>query len=111
MLNQCILVGRILENPKLAKLEDGRSKTEVKLSIKRAYKNEDSGDSEEDVIQCTLWSGIAESTVEYCKSGATIGIKARLISREVILQNGETLVYPEVMAEKVTFIKSKEPKD
>ena len=68
MLNQVILVGSLVRNPKLVKLEDGRSKTEVKLSIKRGYRNVDSGDVEEDIIQCTLWSGIAFNAVAVTSS-------------------------------------------
>ena len=107
MLNQVILVGSLLSDPKLVKLEDGKSKTEIDLVIKRAYKDNETGEYETDTIRCILWSGIAENTVEYCKAGSTVGVKARLAGREVILPNGETLIYPEVIAEKITFINTK----
>jgi len=107
MLNQVILVGSLLSDPKLVKLEDERSKTVIDLLIKRAYKDTESGEYESDTIRCTLWSGIAENTVEYCNAGSTVGVKARLISKEVVLENGETLYYPEVIAEKITFINTK----
>ena len=104
MLNQCIQVGMLVSDPTLVRLEDGRSKTEIELMIKRGIKDSETGEYETDIIRCTLWSGIAENTVEYCKAGSTIGVKARLVSREVTLENGEILNYPEVIAEKITFI-------
>ena len=107
MLNQVILVGSLVRNPKLVKLEDGRSKTEIDLMIKRGIKDSETGEYKSDIIRCTLWSRIAENTVEYCKKGSTIGVKARLVSREVILENGDKLYNPEVIAEKITFINTK----
>ena len=101
------MVGQLLSSPTLIKLEDGRSKTEIKLMIKRGIKDPKTGDYDSDIIHCTLWSGIAENTVEYCKEGSTVGIKARLASREIVCENGNTLIYPEVIAEKITFINTK----
>jgi len=107
MLNQVILVGSLLSDPKLVKSKDGKSKTEIDLMIKRGFKDTESGEYESDTIRCTLWSGIAENTVEFCKAGSTVGVKARLVSREAVLENGEILNYPEVIAEKITFINTK----
>lgn len=101
MLNQVILVGKLLDNPKLEELEDGRKVTYITLEIKRAYKNVDSGDYDTDEIKCTLWSGIAENTVEYCQKGSTVGVKARLMSSNI----NDSI---EVVAEKITFINTKE---
>ena len=101
MLNQVIIVGKLMDNPKLEELGDGRKVTYITLEIKRAYKNADSGDYDTDEIKCTLWSGIAENTVEYCKKGSTVGVKARLKSDE----SSDCI---EVVAEKITFINTKE---
>lgn len=94
MLNQVILVGRLVNDPELVEKEDGTKVTTVTLGVQRNYKNPDTGEYDTDFITATLWHGIAESTVEYCKKGTTIGIKARLNSDDGL----------KVIAEKVTFI-------
>ena len=70
MLNQIVLVGRIIENP----IEVSKDKVTITLAISRSYKNKN-GEYDTDFIDITLWSGIASNTLEYCKKGDLIGIK------------------------------------
>ena len=95
MLNQCILVGRLVSDPVLVTEPDGTVKSEVTLAIQRGYKNDTTGEYDTDHIKITLWSGIAENTVQYCKANSTVGVKARLSNEGDII---------EVIAEKITFI-------
>lgn len=107
MLNQVILVGRLVYDPELRSLDDGRKVTTITLAIQRPYKNAESGEYDTDFIKCTLWTGIAENTVTYCKKGSVIGVKARLAQRYKELDNSKTISFPEVIAEKITFINTK----
>ncbi len=107
MVNQVILVGRLVYDPELRTLDNGKRVTTITLALQRSFKNAESGTYESDFIRCTLWSGIAENTVQYCQKGNTIGVKARLAQRDYE-QDGERIFsYPEVIAEKVTFINTK----
>jgi len=110
MLNQVILVGRLVYDPELRKLDDGRSVTTVTLAIQRGFKNAESGEYDTDFLKCTLWSGIAENTVEYCKKGSTVGVKARLSQKYFEYADGKSFSYPEIVAEKITFINTKNDK-
>ena len=110
MLNQVILVGRLVYDPELRTLEDGRNVTTITLAIKRGYKNSESGEYDTDFLKCTLWSGIAENTVEYCKKGSTVGVKARLAQKYYEYEDGKSFSYPEIIAEKITFINTKNDK-
>ena len=107
MLNQIILVGRLVYDPELKTLDDGRKVTTITLAIQRPYKNAETGEHDTDFIKCTLWTGIAENTVNYCKKGSIIGVKARLAQRYFEYQEGKSFSYPEVIAEKITFINTK----
>lgn len=107
MLNQVILVGRLVYDPELRKLDDGTSVTNITVAIQRSYKNAESGEYETDFLRCTLWSGIAENTVTYCKKGSTVGIKARLVQRHHECSDGKSFSYPEIIADKITFINTK----
>ena len=85
-MNQTILVGRLVADPELTVLDNGTKVTTVTLAIKRNFKSGETNDYETDFLKCTLWSGIAEATVNYCKKGHTVGVKARLQQKHFILQ-------------------------
>ena len=107
MLNQVILVGRLVYDPELKKLDDGRSVTTITLAIQRGFKNAETGEYETDFLKCELWSGIAESTVEYCKKGSTVGVKARLAQKYHNCTEEKGFSYPAIVVDKITFISSK----
>ncbi|MCF7925950.1 MAG: single-stranded DNA-binding protein [Candidatus Izimaplasma sp.] len=108
MLNQVILVGRLVYDPELRTLDDDRKVTTITMAIQRPYKNAESGEYDTDFLKCTLWSGIAENTVKYCKKGSTVGVRARLSQRYFEYDNDKNFTYPEIIAEKITFISSKQ---
>ncbi len=108
MINQVILVGRIVYDPELRTTENGRTVSTLTLAIQRHFKSAESGTYEADFIRCTLWSGIAENTVQYCQKGSVIGIKGRLAQNHFNYDTDKTFSYPEVIAEKVSFINNKD---
>jgi len=105
MLNQTIIVGRMVQDPELRQTENGRKVANVTLAVPRSFKNSN-GEYETDFINCVLWKGIAESTVQYCKKGDLVGIKGRIQSRECEIDEQVKKQVVEVVAEKVTFLSS-----
>ena len=104
MLNQVVLVGRLVRDPEVKETKNGNSISRVTLAIPRSYKNVD-GEYETDFIPCKLWQGIAENTVTYCKVGDLIGIKGRLETDSY--EKEEKMYYVmNLVAEKVTFLSS-----
>ena len=105
MLNQVVLVGRLVRNPEMQLTENGKKRSTITLAVNRGYKNQN-GEYDTDFFDCVLWTGIAETTSEYCKSGDLIGVKGRL--QAWILENDDGSKYKkvEVVAEKVTFLSS-----
>lgn len=95
MLNQVVMVGRLVAKPIVEENENGRKVSEITLAVNRSYKNAE-GIYETDFIKCTLWNGIAENTVEYCNKGDLISVKGRLQCL-----GGNEL---QVVAEKVVFL-------
>lgn len=106
MLNQAVLVGRIVKDPELKKTESGNKVTNITLAVPRSFKNSN-GEYDSDFISCVLWKGVAESAVEYCKKGDLVGIKGRIQSRVAEIDENTKRQYIEVVAEKVTFLSSK----
>ena len=106
MLNQIVLVGRLVKTPELKQTETGKKVSHITLAVPRSYKNP-TGEYESDFINCTLWTGIAENTAEYCKKGDLLGIKGRIQTR-TYEKDEEKKFVSEVVAEKVTFLTSKQ---
>ena len=104
MLNQVVLVGRLVRDPEVSKSKNGASYSHITLAVPRSYKNVD-GEYETDFIDCTLWQLVATNTKEYCKKGDIVGVKGRIESR-VYEKDGEKKYTTEVIAEKVTFLSS-----
>lgn len=87
MLNQIVLVGRLVKMPEVITTESGKSMAYLTLAIPRTFKNF-AGEYDTDFIDCVLWDTVSETTSEYCKQGDLIGIKGRVQSRMVEDEDG-----------------------
>lgn len=110
MLNQLVIVGRLVSDPQINETENGKKVCNITLAVPRSYKNAD-GIYERDFIPVVLWKGIAENTVEYCKKGDLVGIKERI--QRVCANDYTCNGYPilEIVAEKVTFLSNRPNKE
>ena len=112
MINQVVLVGRIVYDLELKKNDSGKKYLSMMLAIPRSFKNID-GTYDTDFIRCIVWDNVASNTSEYCKKGDIVGLKGRLQSR-LVEKNDKKENIMEVIGEKVTFLtssKDKEEKD
>lgn len=105
MLNQTVIVGRLVRNPELSETENGNKVTNITLAVPRSFKNMN-GEYDTDFISCVLWKGVAENTAEYCKKGDLIGVKGHIQSRQIQIDEATRRNVIEVVAEKVTFLSS-----
>ena len=97
MLNQVVIVGRLVKKPIVEENENGKKVCNITLAVPRDFKN-DEGIYDTDFIKCTLCDDIAEKTIEYCYKGDLVGV-------EGILQclSGNEL---QLIAEKISFLSS-----
>jgi single-strand DNA-binding protein len=105
MLNQIVLVGRLVSDPQINETESEKKVCTITLAVPRSYKNID-GEYETDFIDITLWQNIAEQTSEWCKKGDLIGIKGRI---QTYMKDDNKIT--QLIAEKVSFLSSKANKD
>ncbi|WP_423363927.1 single-stranded DNA-binding protein [Mycoplasma sp. P36-A1] len=103
MLNQIVIVGRLVKDPVTIETNDGKKLANITLAVQRNFKNSE-GNYETDFIDCVLWKGIAESTSNYCSKGSVLGIKGRLVTSVFKNNEGLSRKSVEVVAEKVSFI-------
>lgn len=101
MLNQIVLVGRLVQDPEIKELENGVKASYITLAVPRSHKNSD-GIYETDFIPVKLWNGVAENTAEYCRKGDLLGIKGRMQTKQ---EENKNII--EIVAEKVTFLSSR----
>ena len=77
MINQVVIVGRLVEKPIVEENENEKKVCNITLAVPRSYKN-DEGIYDTDFIKCILWNSIAEHTIEYCKKGDIVAVKGKL---------------------------------
>ena len=106
MMNQTCIIGRLVRDPEIRELEDGKKVSNITVAVQRSYKNE-KGEYEADFIDCSLWGSVAERTAEYCKQGDLVGVKGRLQTNNYENENGEKKKFTEVIADKLTFLTSR----
>ena len=108
-MNQTVIVGRLVDNPKLEKTDNGKKVMNMTVAVPRTYKNE-KGEYDTDFVDCVLWSSIAENTAEYCKKGDVVGVKGR-VQTDLYDKDGQTHKSSKLVAEKVTFLQSSRSSD
>ena len=109
MLNQIILVGRLTRNITVNKSENGVKVATISIAVPRSFKNVE-GVYDTDFIDCVAFDTIAENTSEYCNKGDIVGVKGRIQSKIVELEEGKKENKLEIICEKITFLSSK-PKE
>lgn len=109
MLNQIILVGRLVKDIKVYKSDNGKKIATITLAIPRSFKNMD-GVYETDFVDCVAFENIADNTAQYCGKGDIVGVKGRVQSR-VLEKDGKKEYLTDIVAEKVTFLTSNKSKE
>lgn len=105
MLNQIVLVGRLVQDPEIKELENGQRVSYITLAVPRSYKNAD-GIYETDFIPCMVWNNIADNVKEYCKKGDLLEIKGRMQTRQ---EEDKNII--EIVAERISFLSSRKEKE
>ena len=108
MLNQIVIIGRLVKNPEVKESEGGKKYTNITLAVPRNFKNAD-GEYESDFIDCVLWNGIALNTNNYCHKGDLLGVKGR-VQTSSYEKDKQMKYVTQVIAEKITFLSSKKDK-
>ena len=104
MLNQVVMVGRLVADPEVKETESGKKYTNATIAVQRSYKNAD-GVYETDFVDCTLFDGVATNTCEYCHKGDIIGVKGR-VQTNTYEKDGEKRKSMQIIADKITFLSS-----
>lgn len=105
MLNQIVLVGRLVKKPELKETENKKKYAYITLAVPRSFKNAN-GEYDTDFIDCALWDIVASNAAEYCHKGDIVGVRGRIQSRIVEKDDSKETVI-DIICEKITFLSSK----
>ena len=103
MVNEVIIVGKLVKEPVLNQTNNGLKVSNITLETVRHYKNS-LGIYESDFLDITLWKGMAQTICETCDVGSTIAIKGRLQPRVYLETDHKYFGCLEIIAEKVTIL-------
>lgn len=91
MLNQIVLIGRLVNDIELKALPSGKEVTSFSLAVQRNFKNQE-GEYDTDFINCVAFGNTAKLMDKYCFKGQLINIVGRLQVRSWELDNGKRYV-------------------
>ena len=107
MLNQIVLMGRLVRDPELRRTGSGTAVASFTIAVDRDFADKQSGEKETDFIECVAWRQTGEFVSKYFSKGRMIVVSGRLQVRKWKNKDGENRYSTEVIAENVYFGDSK----
>ncbi len=104
MFNQVILIGRVCGDVVIKTLPDGKKVGEFTLAVNRPFKNGETGEYDTDFLKINVWQAYAQTAETYCKKGSTIGVKGRITTRKLEIDENTSISIPEINADNLIFI-------
>ncbi|MBU9712797.1 single-stranded DNA-binding protein [Evansella tamaricis] len=106
MLNQVILIGRIVKDPVVNNTKEGTAVTRLTLAVRRPFKNHE-GNYDTDFVTCTAWKKLAETSADYCTKGSLVCVTGRVQVRTYDIMENKRMTISEIVAENITFLQLK----
>lgn len=105
MLNNVVLIGRLVRDPDLRYSPSGTAITNFTLAVDRNFKNAD-GEKETDFIPVVVFKKQAENCANYLAKGRLVAIEGRMQVRTYDDKDGNKRWVTEVIAHNVRFLES-----
>jgi single-strand DNA-binding protein len=106
MVNNAVLVGRLVRDVDLRQTSTGKMMTYFTLAVNRNFKNEQ-GEQAADFIGCVAFDKKAENMARFLSKGSLIAVEGRISTRNFQGNDGKTVYVTEVVASNITFLESK----
>ena len=106
MINNVVLMGRLVAAPELKSTQSGTAVTAFTLAVERAYAKQ--GEQRQaDFIDCVSWRNTAEFITKYFQKGSMVAITGSIQTRNYEDKNGNKRKAVEVLVNNVSFCGSK----
>jgi single-stranded DNA-binding protein 1 len=106
MVNNVVLVGRLVRDVDLRQTSTGKMMTYFTLAVNRNFKNEQ-GEQAADFIGCVAFDKKAENMARFLSKGSLISVEGRISTRNFQGNDGKTVYVTEVVASNIIFLESK----
>jgi len=106
MLNNIVLIGRMVAQPQLRYTQTGTAVANFRLAVDRGFKNSQ-GENETDFIDCVVWRKQAENVSGFCDKGHLVAVQGRLQIRDYEDNDGNKRKAAEVVCNDVRFLEKK----
>ena len=103
MLNQIVLIGKLVSVPMNGETSNGVKLSNIVLEVERPYRN-NFGVREKDYVSCILWKALSEQVMDFCEIGSYLCVKGRLQSHTIETTQYKEQTILEVKAEHVEFL-------
>lgn len=101
MLNNVILMGRLVADPELRTTNTGKSVANFRIAVDRAYSK--GGNKEADFITIVAWESTADFISKYFSKGSMIALRGEIQTRNYEDNSGNKRTATEVLAREVSF--------
>lgn len=106
MLNNAVIMGRLVAQPELRKTESGVSVTSFAVAVDRRF-NKQGEEKQADFIDIVAWRNTAEFVCKYFSKGQMIAVQGYIQTRLYEDKDGNKRKAVEIVADNVSFCGSK----
>ena len=105
-MNKWVGVGRLVRDPDVKALNDGKTVSKFTMAVDRRFKNKN-GEKEADFIPVVVFGKPAEFVAEYIKKGSMVSVSGRITTGSYDNKEGKKVYTTEITADEVNSIGSK----
>lgn len=110
MINNVVLLGRIVANPELKQTPNGNSVVNFTLAVDRSYCK--AGTQRQcDFLDCVAWKGTGEFISKYFRKGQLIAVTGSIQTRNYTDKEGNKHKAFEILVNSASFCESKKSSD
>ena len=106
MINNVVLMGRLVATPELRNTQTGIAVTSFSIAVERSFAR--AGEQRQaDFIDCVAWRNTAEFITRYFQKGSMIAITGSIQTRTYDDKNGSKRKATEIIVDQASFCGSK----
>ena len=104
MINNVVLVGRLVKDIDLRKTSSNISTCTFTLACDKKFKPSQEGAPTADFISCVAWRQSADFLASYASKGSIVGVEGSIQTRNYDGQDGKKVYVTEVVCDRVRLI-------